>query len=75
MVEPTERTALASADIAVAVHADSEGLIWFRRVDRRGACALVCLFIVSVVAGVLAAGSRPHGFRQDDIPAAQLRAQ
>ena len=57
--EPTERTALASASVALRM--DDSGslrLKWLQGADRRGVCAFVGLLCISVVAGVLAVGMR-----------------
>jgi hypothetical protein len=67
-MEPTERTALANAADAVAADAERARHSWFTGerpvvpVDRRGACALLGLLVVSVVAGLIAAaGSKRAG--------------
>ena len=57
--EPTERTALASASVALRM--DDSGSLRLKRLqgaDRRGVCAFVGLLCISVVAGVLAVGMR-----------------
>ena len=73
-MEPTERTALASPADAVAADAGSAGRSWFTgQLDRRGACALLSLLVVSVVAGLVAAasGGGLHARKEETVLLAQ----